>query len=174
MHHVVAQRGHARRRRLRRAHAPLLLTHDGQARVRVRRHRADVPPAGNGPGQRSAVVTPAAGWTAKWNHVQLPVPRGPPKWNHLHNDRDRLGQPGDAEDRVPADRAATADPLAPIASTCTSPRRLTSVTTPGTSPRSTYPVITSCMRRSRTGSALAVGGTRRVAVSCLGHQSSAD
>ena len=39
--------------------------------------------------------------------------------------------------------------LVPIASTCTSPRRLTSVTIPGTSPRSTWPASTSCMRSSR-------------------------
>src|SRR5215203_949047 len=39
--------------------------------------------------------------------------------------------------------------LVPIASTLTSPRRLTSVTMPGTTPRSTWPDITSCMRSSR-------------------------
>jgi hypothetical protein len=39
--------------------------------------------------------------------------------------------------------------IVPSASTWTSPRRLTSVTMPGTLPRSTWPAMTSCMRSSR-------------------------
>src|SRR5665647_142407 len=39
--------------------------------------------------------------------------------------------------------------VVPIASTCTSPRRLTSVTRPGAWPPSTCPATTSCMRPSR-------------------------
>ena len=37
----------------------------------------------------------------------------------------------------------------PIASTCVSPRRLTSVTSPGIRPRSTWRAMASCMRASR-------------------------
>jgi hypothetical protein len=46
--------------------------------------------------------------------------------------------------------------LVPIASTRTSPRRLTSVTTPGTTPRPTWPAITSrmCPRRASENSPL--------------------
>lgn len=39
--------------------------------------------------------------------------------------------------------------LVPIAFTWTSPRRLTAVTMPGTSLRSTWPAMTACMRASR-------------------------
>jgi hypothetical protein len=39
--------------------------------------------------------------------------------------------------------------IVPIASTTTSPRRLTRVTSPGRLPRSTWRAMTSCMRPSR-------------------------
>src|SRR5919201_3643189 len=39
--------------------------------------------------------------------------------------------------------------MLPSTSTCVSPRRLTSATSPGTTPRSTYPASTSCSRPRR-------------------------
>ena len=59
--------------------------------------------------------------------------------DHRRHRRDRLGHRGDAEDRVAPHRVAPPIAFVPITSTCISPRRLTSVTRPGTSPRSTYP-----------------------------------
>jgi hypothetical protein len=53
--------------------------------------------------------------------------------------------------KIVSRRIGSRPPMAvcPMASTCTSPRRLSRVTIPGISPRSTWAAMTSCIRASR-------------------------
>ncbi len=68
---------------------------------------------------------------------------------HRRGRGDRLAHGADPEDGVGAIGRPPPYAVVPSASTWVCPRRLTNATTPGTSPRSTYPVSTSRIRRIR-------------------------